>query len=524
MTASRSRQEAIDSGILATLGNVLGKLVSVPVAVYVAAALEPEGFGVLAVATVVISYLSYANLGMLGNLTREVPMAHGRGDHAEVARIYSTIGTNYVLTTLAGLGLLWGARALGFSYGGSLTIEHFVVITVIVLAANAESFFYTSVKGEGQFRLFGQYELVRPLAAAAVQFALVYWLGLLGMLLSLAVMHLVGLGFIVARLKLPPLRWRIDLARTVALMRTGVFMYANKILDGVLASIGIIVAGHGLTTGDVGLLSFALGFASLTKVPFANIFTVSITRHMAVESGRSGENRYEAFQKYFGAIYGVYLLLLAAGLGCLVLFYGVVIDVYLQTFRGALPLLVLLYFALGFYNARYFLYAYINATGQMNRRAAILVVGILVAGLGGEVALWAGAGLRGVAVAVAAAMIVVSVHTVWVCFTQIFGHWRQAAAFLARLSGLTLVLTVVLAALLALAPAVPPAPGWTDWMTLAAALAGRSTVFLAVCYAGFLLTFRRAGLQAEVYALAGQTWRTLTAGVRGRTPSRESAG
>jgi glycosyltransferase involved in cell wall biosynthesis len=40
-------------------------------------------------------------------------------------------------------------------------------------------------------------------------------------------------------------------------------------------------------------------------------------------------------------------VLLAGGLGCLVLFYGVMVDAWLAEYREALPLMVLFYFALG---------------------------------------------------------------------------------------------------------------------------------------------------------------------------------
>jgi O-antigen/teichoic acid export membrane protein len=69
MTTSMLRRDTIDSGALAVVGNLGGKFLSVPVGVYTASVLGPQGYSVLTAVTVFTQYLGYLNLGMLSNLT-----------------------------------------------------------------------------------------------------------------------------------------------------------------------------------------------------------------------------------------------------------------------------------------------------------------------------------------------------------------------------------------------------------------------------------------------------------------------
>ena len=39
--------------------------------------------------------MGYVNVGMLGNLTREIPIAYGKGDRGEVDFVYSVVSQHY---------------------------------------------------------------------------------------------------------------------------------------------------------------------------------------------------------------------------------------------------------------------------------------------------------------------------------------------------------------------------------------------------------------------------------------------
>ena len=95
MTITPKKEEAIDTGLRSAVGNIINKLLTIPINIFVASTLGPLGFGILAIVHLILQYLSYLNLGMLANLKREIPIAYGKNDFEEVKTVYQTIFTNY---------------------------------------------------------------------------------------------------------------------------------------------------------------------------------------------------------------------------------------------------------------------------------------------------------------------------------------------------------------------------------------------------------------------------------------------
>ena len=443
MSVSENKKETIKSGALAFTGNLIGKFVSLPVGIYTASALNPAGYGLLAIVLLIIQYMSILNLGVLSNITREVPIAYGKNNLDEVKTIYNTVFTNYLITTLIGIIVLWILHLGGLIYDSQLSTIHFLLISFIVLTANAESFFHTYIKGEGKFIIFGQYELVSKISIPLATLALVYFFGFTGMLISLIFNHILGLGFILSKIELPKLQFGLNLSKTKELFSTGIWMYFNKVIDGFFISIVFIMASKFMTISDVGILSFALGFAAISKIPFATILTVTIDRKIAHEGGKFGINKYENYAKFFGSTYVIYLLLINLVLGLFVIFYSISVNIFLQKYLLSIPIMIILFFALNFFNARYFLNSYINVTRQMSKRSVILIVGMLVNVIFGYLSIKLGLGIIGLASVVAFSMIVISVQTIFIVFRQVYGNSKKAYYFLFKIliiSGLSTAL------------------------------------------------------------------------------------
>lgn len=505
---SEGKKETVESSLLSAAGGVAGKVISIPANLVVASVLGTTGFGILAVINVMIQYLGYLNLGMLANITREVPLAHGRGDLDEVRTIYGTISTNQALTTCIGLILLWVLFYSGFDFGGEILTSHLVIVTGVVLVSNTHSFFYSMVKGEGKFVTYGQYELFSGLTTPLGTLALVWFLGLNGMLLSLMWTHLLGLGFLLWRLEYPSFRMRFNWGKTKELLSTGLLMYVNKIIDGVFMSIAIILAGRYLSTGEVGVLGFALGFASIKKVPFARIFSVTINRKMALDGGEYGLDDRTRFARFFGTPYVIYLFILSLLIGAMVIFYAAAVNLFLPEFEDAIPILQILFFALVFYNARYFAYSYINVTRQMNTRTLILAIGAVINVVLGYAAIKAGYGVQGVAVSVAVAMLVISIHTIVFTFGQVFERRWAAVSFLVRLLLIAAALTAILSASIHYS--------WLGWESIASGLTKYLVAFIELAVEGGIFAvaslllhialFPEEGVFAEVKRLSRYVW------------------
>jgi O-antigen/teichoic acid export membrane protein len=433
MIISENKKVTIKSGLTAFIGNIFGKLISFPVGIYVASVLNPVGYGLLTIISTVIQYMSFFNLGMLSNFSREVPIAYGKNDTDEVKIIYNTIFTNYLITSIVAILVLWILHLFGMNFYGQLQTIHFVTMSFILLFANAESFLYSVLKAEGKFIIFGQYELVSRIFNPAITVVLVFFLGFNGMLLSLIVTHILGFGFILSKIERPQLEFRLNLNKTKDLISTGLMMYLNKIVDTIFFTAIVMVGSSYLTIREVGILSFALGFTSISKIPFATILTVSMDRRIAYEGGKFGEKRFDNYAKFFGSTYVIYLMMLCLFFGIFVIFYMVLVNLFLQEYVMSIPLLIILFFALNFYNARYFMNSYINVTRQMNKRSLILIIGLFINLIFGFLSVKCGLGILGLASVAALSMVVVSVHTIYVVFTQVHNNSYMVYPFLLKI-------------------------------------------------------------------------------------------
>lgn len=515
---SDGKKAALEVGAMVTTGHLLAKVVSVPLGLYVASELGPSGYGVLALVVTIVQYIGYANLGMLTSLTREVPMAHGRGDTEAASRIYGVVAFNYALATLVSLGAFWAFFVSGRA-PSELTFLHAALLTVIVVTANSESYFYSAMKGEGQFTLYGRYQFVRPILDPVSNAVLVWAFGLSGMIASIAVQHVIGLGFLVRFLEMPRVRFLVDLTETRRLMSTGVKMYFNKILDGLFISTAIVLGLRFLSPDEVGILSFSLGALAAGKVPFATIFGVTVDRQMMLVAGRARNHPTEAldltqFRRFFETPFAVYLLWLTLVVGCLALFYGYAVQVALTEFRAAVWLLPVLNLGFMLYNARSFALSYIDGTGQMGRRSRAMLIGIVANACGCLVVLTLGWKGMGLAVALSCSMVVVSLQLLIPVLREVGAAGRGGPFVVLRLALLACLLAVVVACLIHVPPVAAAGPsgasGVWGWGARAADVAARMVIFAMICYGGFALVFRRVGLHAEVAKLVSHVISKIT--------------
>ena len=255
--------------------------------------------------------------------------------------------------------------------------EYILLMAFIKVAACMNSYNYSYIKGEGKFFVYAKYETFTKITTPIANLIFVYFLGLSGMLISMAFSQLMGASFAYLILDKPKLRFSINLKKTKELLETGFLMYLNNIIDSIF-SIGIFLAGSMLTPEDVGILSFTLVIAITEKVPFASIYRMTIIRKMALDGGEFGINNYSIFRKYFGSHLVIYAILMSTFMGIYVIFYCISIKLYLYQFQSSIPIFIILFFSSCFYNIRKFMYGYFNVTKQMKKRSYILIIGTIV--------------------------------------------------------------------------------------------------------------------------------------------------
>lgn len=441
---SEGKKESVKVGAYVFLSAFLGKLVSVPSTIVVASVLGPAEFGLLAIVNIIIQYMSYSSLGMLMNLNREVPISYGRGDGKDVKLTYNVVFTNYIFTTVGALIILWVLTFLGFDFGDGIGAKILLIVTLIVLSSNMSSFLNAYLRAEGKFIIYGQFEIVSKVVIPLSTLVLAYFFGLLGVLISLALGHLIGFLFIYLKLKRPKFNITFSKSKTVSLFRTGSLMFTAKVLDGILLSLGILIVSYFFSEAEVGIFGFALALIAVKKVPFAKAFSITINRKMGLEAGKNGIQNYQNFRKYFERTLIMFLLLCTLVVGLAFLVYSAAIDLFLDKYKDSIMLMLILFSVIIFYNTRVFIYNYLNITNQMVERIKVLFIGLIVATGMSIFLVNQGYGLLGIAISLAISYLIISLRLILIVFNQVFNRKNEVIGFLVKVSIISVALTALL--------------------------------------------------------------------------------
>jgi O-antigen/teichoic acid export membrane protein len=439
-TKSSNKNEVLKVGLLSFVANILSKVFTVPIGIIIASILGPINYGILAIINLILQYLTYFNLGILTNITREVPIAYGANKLKEVKLVYDVTFTNYFIYTFFSVFLIWVLYYLKF-LDDSLTFRIFILLTLLYFSKNLVSFFHTYMKGEGKFVNLAQNEIILKMGLPILSLFLVWLFNIEGMLISMLIINLISFLFVFKNLNKPSFSFNFNLKKTKELLSTSVFMHFNKIIDGVFISLGILFTSTFLSLEEVGLLSFAMVLATIDKVPFATSIVLMINRQMAILAGKEGENNYHAFKNFFGKNLSIYMLLTSTVLGMLVIFYSVLVKIFLIEFLDSLPIFIILFFSINFYNVRYFMYNYFNITLQMVKRSLILIVGLLINLVLCSLSIYFEFGIIGIAFSISFSFFIISLQVITITLDQVNSNKFIKLWFLLKLFIISIVLT-----------------------------------------------------------------------------------
>ena len=437
---NRGKKEVLEVGLLSFVANILSKVFTVPIGILIASILGPINYGILAIINLILQYLAYSNLGILMNITREVPIAYGNNDLKEVKLLYDITFTNYCIYSVFSFFLIWALYYLKI-FDDSITFSIFVLLSFLFLSKNLISFFHTYLKGEGKFVNLAQNEIILKIGLPILSLFLVWLFDIEGMLISMIVINLISFLFVFKKLNKPNFSFIFNLKKTKKLLSTSVFMHFNKIIDGIFISLGILFTSTFLSLEEVGILSFAMVIATVDKVPFANVIAMIISRKMSVLAGKEGENNYYAFNKFFGKNLSVYMLLTSTVLGMLVIFYSVLVNTFLIEFSESTPIFIILFFSINFYNIRSFMYSYFNATLQMAKRSLILTVGLIFNLVLCSLSIYFEFGIIGIAFSISFSFIIISLQVITITLDQVNSNKFIKLWFLLKLFIISIVLT-----------------------------------------------------------------------------------
>ena len=228
-----------------------------------AAVLAPADFAIWGIVVVILSYTTYANLGVLSGANRRIPLLLGSGGATEAVRI-ETVALTGVLATGAAGGVL--ALAGGAVLGGPWLAVG-AMLGLAVLAQQAYLFYQVSLRGRLDFDLASGQQLVLAVLFGVVGAGAVLIAGVAGLVFAQALAY--GLGAAVALTRRRHLRPARDRRLTRSLMVEGApIMLSGLVLAAATSVDRWVLAGAGDRT--------ALGQYSLAATISGSLLFISL--------------------------------------------------------------------------------------------------------------------------------------------------------------------------------------------------------------------------------------------------------
>jgi len=316
---------------------IFSKFLTFPIGIYVANVVGAEGYGFLGIATVTAQFITYANLGILNGLNRELPIAKGLNDEKTEHDIYNAVFTFLVLSSIF---ITVGISFIFYLNGSLLQITEisiFALILLIFLSSNLEGFFYNSLKGENQLKKWSVFVAIRPLLDSLTALSLVSLFGYKGLIISVIISKLIASFLLRYSYKGPLLKITFS-KKIIEILQTSIIFMGINVLKTMLIKSPIILAAGLLSIKEIGIMTFGISNLFIVeKFAGGQIFAVSQRNEFArvVGKGEFSENYIEFYLKSNNYLYHALLNGFLGGI--LALLYYFIITFFLKDFISLLP-------------------------------------------------------------------------------------------------------------------------------------------------------------------------------------------
>lgn len=262
--------------------NVIGQAALMAQAFVVRRILPPEVLGIWSFAAVVRQFVTNFDPGVLTAAARELPIAQGKGDQAEVNRIRSTViwsaGIQASLMAVAIIIYAW-VKAGDFS---SLQTTALYLAASVALFTILVSVYITFFQGAEHYVPLSRVLLIGSLLDTVLLPAGAYFQGLPGLMVAAVIAWLVKLAFLVRmgwRLGLGPrLRAGVDFGKLKSLLAFG---FPLRILEyplGLFLIADLLLVSRFFTVGELAIYAMAKNFVNQVSDIGIRVGTVFITR------------------------------------------------------------------------------------------------------------------------------------------------------------------------------------------------------------------------------------------------------
>jgi len=358
--------------------DIIGKMANFLVGIVSAKILGPTNFGIIIIINTVIRYINYTNLGLMNSMSREIPIAYGMGNKDLVKEIVSTTANSYILITLASSIIIFFIVVGDYFPLDGIEGYTAYFAYAILITNNADTYYYNYLKAEGQFIAIGKLQFIKRLFTPFVNLAMIYVFGLQGALIVISLSHLIIPAYVIINKMHSSIKLAIDHKLLKSILSTGIPMHANKIISGIVGSIAVIILAKFSTSEAVGIFAFTTSIFISAKVPMASAFSITLTRNVMLQTGKNSDFSPELFTKYYKKPLIMYSMLYTTVIGAMIIAYQLVINEYLTMYDRSMVLMMFLFIPMSAYSNSKILNGYINASKQMPKRIAVLLIGICI--------------------------------------------------------------------------------------------------------------------------------------------------
>ena len=267
-----------DYGIV-LITNIMCSLVIFIYNIYMRRCIQPYDIGIYTSINLIITYLGYAQLGVLNAYNRDYPQYLGSNQHnKEVIHLRNVVFT-YILLLYGFIVLIFGIAGYAYKDNNELYGQGLLFVGVIAFGNSLFTFFDFTLKSEKQFVRGAFIYLFKTIVLFCSGLILLKKFGYLGIYLALLVsiicMIVLNIPLILK------LRIRIDFVLIKSLILSGITLLLNNLVWTLMQSIDRFVILNFMDMEQLGIYSVALlGFSTMVLIPqsLSQIFYVKMSR------------------------------------------------------------------------------------------------------------------------------------------------------------------------------------------------------------------------------------------------------
>lgn len=503
MKLSKEKKRAVNISLKSSLGSVLGIALRVPVNILSAWLLGPINLGAFKIIGLIVRYADYNHLGFLQAITRQIPIAMGRGDQKEIESVKDICISSNLLATFLTIIVLWGLYLSGVNFKGSFDLTIMLLVSFILFFQRADSLLHSYIKGVGHFDLIAKRNLYLNNIMPLINLVFLAVWKLKGLVFGTLVLALMGFIYYFQGLKPISFNFRLPLKKTWELLKIGLILFTNKAADGFFWTADLTIIAIMLPRQDVGLYGFALGSVSVVTGVISMLNMIVYRKILLEQSTTKGIKNYSSFKKYPEYYVPLLLTTTAMLLGVIFLGYAFIVNTFLHKYIESLPCIILLSFGYLSFITRYFTFSFLNATDQLRYQIFYtLLATALNYGLD-YVFIKAGYGIVGVAMGCSISFVVVSGMMLLHVYHNIYRKFIYGVVHLGKILGCSLIISSLMwyfSSVNFISPYSSHLLAKVVWFGTDAII--KLFIYIVICIGLFSLVFRRENVfpNIKIYA------------------------